>query len=131
MKKIVFMMLILVSGITFAQVKQEGNSEKTSTSQRKNKGDFFKEKMSKELNLSADQQAKIEQINKKYEDQLKQNRETVKKNYSALKSVQQQKKAEIEKVLTPDQLAKLKEMKSEMKDKRQNRMKNFKEKDQQ
>lgn len=67
------------------------------------------EKFKKELNLSDDQVAKIQKINASYKDEKDALR-------SKMDEIRNKEKAEIEKILNPEQLKKLQELKEKRKE---------------
>ena len=76
------------------------------------------EMMTKQLDLTADQQAKIKEINLKYSQQMadhaKQSKEEMKKNREKMETQMEAKNAELKQVLTPEQYEKWQEKRKEM-----------------
>jgi len=101
MKRLLLLGLILTSTVAFSQVKDQQKPTKEEIEKKKQD---FQDKMNKELNLTPEQIQQINAIDQKYkgqEDALKDQLKTLKEN----------KKAEIDKVLTDEQKLKLKDMK--------------------
>ena len=109
--------LVLVSLFVFSVSAQR--PDKSSKTTPEDRATRQTEMMTKQLNLTADQQAKIKEINLKYSQQQvgqrSQAKEQMKQNRENMKTQMNARDAEIKQVLTPEQLEKWQAKRNEMK----------------
>jgi Spy/CpxP family protein refolding chaperone len=110
-------MVIALSSVTFAQ----DQPTKPTKEERKNmtveeKAQKKTDRMTKQLALSGDQAKQVYDINLKHEKENKVLRAEAKKIKEKGKALRAEKRTSLEKVLTPEQLAKAKEMEAKRKE---------------
>jgi len=114
--------IMALTSVTFAQdqpqkVKKEDRKNMSTEERAKHKTD----KMTKLLKLSEVQTKQVYDVNLKFENEVKAIRTEAKKIKEAVKVKRLAKRTEIEKILTPEQLEKVKEMEAKRKAKRQSK----------
>jgi len=114
--------IMALTSVTFAQdqpqkVKKEDRKNMSTEERAKHKTD----KMTKLLKLSEVQTKQVYDVNIKFENEVKAIRTEAKKIKEAVKVKRLAKRTEIEKILTPEQLEKVKEMEAKRKAKRQSK----------
>ncbi|MCO6564289.1 MAG: hypothetical protein J6581_02470 [Apibacter sp.] len=116
MKRIIFVgVLVLSSTFAFTQSTCENSKD---CNKKEHKVKEMRDRMAKELNLTEDQIRKINLIEDKYkskEDELRKKSEELRKQIHKLK---EDKKSEINEVLTEDQRQKIKIIKEDMHNKK-------------
>jgi len=117
--------IMTLTSVTFAQdypqktkkLKKEDRKNMSTEEKAKHKTD----RMTKQLKLSEAQAKQVYDANLKFENEVKALRTEAKKIKAEVKVKRLAKRTEIEKILTPEQLAKAKEMKAKRKTKHQNK----------
>lgn len=118
-------MVIALSSVTFAQDGPQ-KGKKITKEERKNmtaeeKAKHKTDRMTKQLALSEDQAKQVFDVNLEYEKDIKVLRAEAKKIKEDIKVKRTVRRTDIEKVLTAEQLAKVKELEAKRKEKHQNK----------
>jgi len=117
--------IMAITSVTFAQ-DQPQKGKKLQKEDRKNmsseeKAKHKTDRMTKQLKLSEAQVKQVYDANLKFENEVKVLRTEAKKIKAEVKVKRLAKRTEIEKILTPEQLVKVKEMEAKRKAKRQSK----------